>query len=210
MKRTAALIVFLIILASILLIYAINTQPDEKKTSNIIISPTATLPSPNFIADTKLFISPESIELTATESVKLNINIDTGQNQVTGVQLEIAYPQDQITAEAIMPGSFLNNSTVLYKNIDAIAGRITYALALPPSESPVNGNGNVAVLTIKKNPKNLNNGESAMIRILDKSLVTSLGIEGSVLKEYGYTTVNFPVTVFPLQNTTSTPSATNQ
>ena len=190
MKRTILLVIVLLIIASLLLFYAVSINPTKK---------TISLPSPTMTksinptkspAETTLFIMPESKFVKENETFNLNVQINTGINKVTGVQLEIAYDPKILTNVKITKGTFLPNSNVLLNIIDSETGRISYALVIPPSVTALSGKGTVAVITATKNIEASVLSESE-IKILPKSLVTQVGTEGSVLKNTKNALLNF-------------------
>lgn len=180
MKRTVLLVIILLIIASLLLFYAISINPTKKQTSipnPSKIIPTIPTKSP---AETSLIITPELKTVKENEVFNLNIQIDTGTNQITGVQLEIAYDPDILTDVKIDKGTFFPNPNILLNNIDNETGRISYALVIPPATSPLSGTGTVAIISAMKSSKSNILSESA-VSILPKSLVSQIGTEGSVL-----------------------------
>lgn len=190
MKRTILLVIVLLIIASLLLFYAVSINPTKK---------TISLPSPTMTksinptkspAETTLFIIPESKFVKDNETINLDVQIDTGINKITGIQLEIAYDPKILTNVKISKGTFLPNSNILLNIIDSDTGRISYALVIPPSVTALSGKGTVAVITATKNIEASVLSESE-IKILPKSLVTQVGTEGSVLKNTKSALLNF-------------------
>lgn len=205
MKRTAVLIVFLIIVTSILLIYAFNAQFEKKPAPNIIISPTQTSSlTPASHADTSLYFSPEYIELSTSNSASLDLMINSGKNQITGIQLEIGYDPVVFSDITLTPGSFLPQANVLLNKNDTENGRISYALVLPPSVSPIRGTGIVAKLKLVKQIAVENASNPTTISILPKSLVSAIGIEGSVLLETKNANILYISSTIPVSPQTQT------
>lgn len=180
MKRTILLIIFLLISASLLIFYALNSSPSKPQDKSILI-PTESLekiaPNKNY-AEITFF--PESIVLTSTDSATFDIVLDTKNNKVTGVQLEIGYDPAIVSDLQIQKSTFLSSASILINENDNVNGRISYAIVLPPTQPPVTGSGNIAKLSLRKNV-NITSNTQAKISILPKSLITALGVEGSVL-----------------------------
>lgn len=180
MKRTVLLVAFLLVIASLLLFYAVSITPTKKPDSPVIPSKTAATIPTKSPAETLLFITPELKTVKENETFSLNVEIDTGANQVTGVQLEIAYDPNILTNVTISKGTFFSNPNILLNNVDITTGRISYAIVVPPSVSALSGTGTVAVISAMKSSKVSELSEST-VSILPKSLVTQIGTEGSVL-----------------------------
>jgi hypothetical protein len=74
----------------------------------------------------------------------------------------------------------LNNALVLLKNIDYTEGTMFYAAVIPPTGQPVQGTGEVAVITFNFNQGAIN---PTTLQFLPKTKVTAKGIEDSVLQK---------------------------
>lgn len=179
-KRTLFLIFALFIITSVLLIMALynpNPKPPappppiaEKQINQTVLSfgqPLAATPS-------SLLSQP------AVFSYSVPIEISTGDNRVTAVQLELQYDPEVLTDVAVAPGTFFAKPEILLKQIDQKTGRITYAFGVGLTDNPIAGTGTVAILSFSA--KNINAQETT-ITFLPKSLVTAEDNVGSVLKE---------------------------
>ena len=155
--------------------------------------PTPPSASPAAAADTTLLFSPDYLDLTATDSASFAINISTGRNKITGVQLEIAYDPKILSIVSLTPGTFFPTPNILLNTIDSETGRISYALVLQPSQAPLFGSGTVARLQLKQNFSGGNLSSQTTLTLLQKSLVSALGIDGSVLRETKSATINLPI-----------------
>ncbi len=115
---------------------------------------------------------------SSSASYESAISIETGENKITAVQIELQYEPGSFTNVDIQPGTFIPNGLILLKNIDPAEGRITFAIALPLGLKGIQGQGDVAVLTF---------GHSGIgsygIGFLPKTQITAEGISQSVLKE---------------------------
>lgn len=173
-KRTIALIIFLFLLAAMLLYFAYSLSQKKPQTASIELSPTPVLEN----AQSVLALSPNNYQM-ASSSGSLNAVIDTGENNVTAVQMEIAFDPKAITITKIAPGDFFDNPNVLLNDIDTKNGIISYAIALPPTAAAKKGSGVVATIEFTSS---LYPGQRTEINFLPKSLITAENISKSVLK----------------------------
>lgn len=174
MNTRTLLLIFLLIAGVVgLLVLSINRTPQP--------SPTPA-PTPVSFAKTTLFLTLGEVEgPTATDSgKKVDVNINTSENLVTAVQLELSYNPKDLMDVDIEASVFFQNPVVLLKNVDEKNGRVSYALGIAPGQSGVRGKGTVAVLTFNKNETSAST--STTISFLPKTLVSAQGITPSVLK----------------------------
>lgn len=175
-KRTLFLIFALFLITSVLLIMALY-KPNPKPSSTQLI------PTPKEeIAQTILsFGQPVA---TSSSSINLNyslpINIATGTNKVTAVQLELQYDPKVLINVAVTPGVFFKNQVILLNQIDVKTGRITYAFGINPGEQGVDGQGTAATLTFEAKA---GTPQQTVILFLPKTLVTAENTDRSVLKQ---------------------------
>lgn len=179
-KRTLFLIFALFVITFVLLMIAlynpsaIPNLPVQLPTApkQAVEQSTLTLGNPTVDASS----SPSNF----TYSVP--INISTGKNKVTAVQLELQYDPEVLTSVSVTPGAFFKDPVVLLNQIDAKTGRISYAFGinLSPTEEGVMGENIVANITFKT--KSITPQETS-IEFLPKTLITAEGITESVLKE---------------------------
>lgn len=174
-KRTLFLIFALFIITFVLLAITLYAPSNPKPTT------TVTAPKES-IEQTVLSFGEVSIA-TSSSVTNLNyslpINITTGNNKVTAVQLELQYDPQVLTNVVVTPDSFFANPEVLLNQIDAKTGRITYAFGIGLKEQGVVGHGVVATLTFEAK-KGID--EKTAILFLPKTLVTAEGVSQSVLK----------------------------
>lgn len=191
-KRTLFLIFALFIITVVLL--AITLYKPSSQPSPIIIAPKEP------VEQTVLsFGNLSSVISTSSSALKYSLPIDiaTGNNKVTAVQLEMQYDPEILTNVSITPGVFFANPNALLNQIDIKTGRITYAFGIGLTEQGVLGIGTVATLNfsvIAGAP------QQTSILFLPKTLVTAEGISGSVKKQAN----NIQITV---GETISTPSS---
>lgn len=203
-RKTIVLIVVLAVAALGLTLLAIPSQNKPK--------PVAQLPkvTPNPL-QTVLTISSAPVPLIASQSsFKTDVIINTGQNKVTAVQLELAYDPKVLGQVDINPGAFFIDPTVVIKKIDEKEGRISFALKISPNQSGVLGGGVLgqgilAVINFKVEPSQKQTPTS--ILFLPKTEVSSQDLPGSTLKSTinaGFSLRNF---ITPTPTLTPTPIA---
>lgn len=188
-KKTIALVIGLVLLTVVLVGLAIQTAdqaptpPAEQKES-----PTPTT-APE--AKTSLHLSPNPVKLAGTTATMTAV-IDSADNEITAVQMEISYDPKMLSFVSIKPSEELANAIPLLNSVDKKNGRITYAIGLSPEQArkPHTGKTDVATLTFTKvNGANATASATTEVTFLPKTLVSARGISHSVLKEMTGTTV---------------------
>ena len=183
-KKTTILILILATVTGILLFLAVT----ENKKSG---APTTTpVPTKKPVEKTaKVFFNPQNIDLSSAAGSAVStveILVDTGGSQIAGVQVEAQYDPKSLTSLSLIPaahsqGFFGSQANILFNEIIPSTGRISFAIAISPDQSPKNGVGKIATLSFQRN---FNATSSAtIISFLDKTIVTILGENESVLKE---------------------------
>lgn len=175
-NRTIILIILLSVVTGVLVYLAVT--PKQPTTEEPI---TVAAPTPTPVAQTMLAFMPNPLTI-ASPSGSVDVQIDTGTNNVTAVQLEVEYDPKVVTNVTLKPGSFFQNPVELLSNIDTKNGKISYAIGILPSDNPQKGQGTVATLSFRTN---LGVGQATQIKFLPKTLVTASGITSSVLKSSG-------------------------
>ncbi len=195
-KKTIALIIILLLITVGLLYLAL-----APKTQNVSLAPPAptTVPSPTPVAQTVLSFSPNSL-IVASQSGSLDLTIDTGENSVTAVQVELAFDPGALSDIAITDGTFFKQASSLLKNIDAKNGKISYILAIPPEGLPQKGKGSVATISFTTK---LVSGRKTEVTFLPKTLVTANNVAVSVLRSTSNASI-----FYLKQNQNATSSAT--
>ena len=175
-KRTLFLIFALFIITSVLLVVAVY-NPNSKPTT-VQITPTPE----KQVAQTVLLFGELSVATSSSVSnlsYSFPINISTGKNKVTAVQLEMQYDPKVLTNVSVAPGLFFKNPVVLLNQIDVKTGRISYALGINPQDQTVAGQGIPASLNFTAK---MGAPQETAIIFLPKTLVTAEGTNESVLK----------------------------
>lgn len=175
-KRTLILIAFLIVLTGIFVYLAVSQSQPKQMPVVTKMTPTVK-PVPAY---TTLMLSPSTLSLSSN-SGSLAVMIDTGKgsktNAVTAIQMELQYDPKMITNVILTPGTFIPGAAVLVNTTDKLTGRMTYALAIPPSGDGTSGVGTVATIQFQSL---LPKGKSTQFSLLPTTLVTAQGIAESV------------------------------
>jgi hypothetical protein len=215
-KKTTILIAVLAIVTAVLLFLAI-TQGTKQLNNNQTATPT-----PHVVEKTaKVFFNPQNVDLAGGSATpeSVDIMVDTGTGEAAGVQAEMQFDPKALTNVKLVPASdasgfFGAGANVLFNDVNPTTGRISYAIAIAPSQNSHKGVGKIATLTFQRS---LNaTGSATKINFLDKTLVTVLGENESVLNEALPLNITFtnsattPNTVAPVISpvTTTIPVAT--
>lgn len=201
-KKTLLLIVFLFLVTCGLLYLALVSSPYKKPS---ITTPTPTPMSVN--AHTTLSLSPASAsESSQLTQYTLAVVINTGENPVNSVQMELAYDPQALTNVTLAPGDFFQQPSALVDNINTVDGRISYALAEQIDLPGKMGTGSVALLSFNVSPTFTD--KTTTITFLPKSAVAADRILESVLKKAtGYTLTITQPSVSPVQTNPASSSA---
>lgn len=193
-KRTIGLILMLIIVATALLLAAISqNQYKNQKNKTVSLKPSPTI-TQRF---TLLSFSPNPVIVSQKQTASpsaVDIVINTNQQKISGVQLEISYDPKKLTNVSITPSTFFPDPIVLIKEINNKEGVITFALSIQPTGIQRAGKGVVAQMKFNHT---LTTGEKTQITFLPKTLVTALGISSSVLKQITTAVVMFQDSTSP-------------
>ena len=198
-RKTLALILTLLILTIILVVVALYTRNTPQTTSEDQQSQsqqTAATPTPD-VAQTTLMLSPNPdypTSMGTSSATTVNVEIDTGSNEASAVQLEIQYDPAVLANMRVLPGDFLPTPNVLpVGGVNQQTGRITFAVGPSNIRESKKGTGTVAILQFT--PRAVAGVTETEITLLEDSVVTQFGQVESVLKERKSTRV-----VLPLQN----------
>ncbi|MCL4353337.1 cohesin domain-containing protein [Patescibacteria group bacterium] len=195
--KTLLLIVVLGGIVAILIGISLYYKPSTPPALVTPVTPTLTDP-----VQTTLTVSSSPVSIsTASAQYSTDIIINTGQDSVNTVQLELSYDPSAIGNVDIVPGPFFTNPQVLLKTIDQANGRVSFALGVQNGQPGSLGQGILAKFiftSLKKNAK-------VFIQLLPKSQVTADGYSQSVLKS----TVDasfYPNSIPVLNSPTPTPN----
>jgi hypothetical protein len=177
-KKTLALISGLVLVTLILFVIALNNSnttlapsPAPQQLQNQV--------SPAVPAHSVLSLSPNPVTVVPGQRGSVAVNINTSDNAVTAVQLEIGYDPTIITNVQVTPGGLFQNPIPLINRNDVKTGRFTYAYGITPNSPTIQGAGSVATITFTALNKP---GQKSQLALLPTSLVTAQGISNSVLK----------------------------
>lgn len=187
MSRNALLLLGgLFLLTIVLLIVTLQRGTSEQSLKpRLVAKPTKQQIPAN--AKSVLQLLPNPAKLDAENNGSIDVQLDTNENAITAVQLELQYDPKVLRNVAITAGPFLNKPIELLKNIDKTTGRITYMLGISPAREPIQGKGIIASITFSK--LSTVTTQKTDFKLLDSSLVTSSGIDNSVLRSTKGTTV---------------------
>lgn len=179
-KKTLALITGLVLVTIVLFVVALRAGQQQNAPSTPQPSQTAQQPEPTTPAFTVLELSPNPLTVAPGQQGRAEVTINTDQNDVTAVQLELGYDPNIITNVKVTPGALITNPAILIDKNDPTAGRYTYAFGITPNGTPIKGTGVVATVTFTTRANA--NGQETQLGLLPTTLVTARGVANSVLK----------------------------
>lgn len=179
-RKTLALVLVLVGTTALLLLIAIR---GEKKTvpTNTTPSPEAMSPTPNVPVETVLAMTPNPVSLDASGNGKVDVTIDSGVNDVQGIQLEMTYDPNALTNIKVTPGTFLKDPVVLMNTIHPDKGTISYWIGITPTQKAVRGTGTVATISFSKKSTASDMAQTE-IKLTPQSQIGAAGDTISVLK----------------------------
>jgi hypothetical protein len=143
-------------------------------------------PSPTIsVAHSVLSLKPNPVKVVPGGVGQVSVEINTSDNPVTAVQLELSYDPKVLSNVQIVPGPLFQNSVVLINKNDPATGKFTYAFGRTPSQAPVQGTGVVATITFTARAS----ATPSQLTLLPTTLVTARGVATSVLKSSSGTQV---------------------
>jgi hypothetical protein len=191
-RKTLALIVGLVLVTAILFMIAVQTgtrQAGQQPGQTEDQTQAQTSPTPD-VAHTTLSLQPNPVEVGNGRQTSVGVEIDTSDNNVTAVQLELTYDPKMLSNVKVTPGVLFPNATVLIDDNDTKTGKYTYAFGIQPNQKTVSGQGTVAKITFTARGAVGTQSELILDTNQDKpTLVTARAVAGSVLKEARGTTV---------------------
>jgi hypothetical protein len=181
--RTAILIAVLALVTGILVYLAVISQSARRAptTQNLI-------PTEKPVEKTaQVFFNPQNVDLSsgsATPASSVDVMVDSGGQEIAGVQIELQYDPKALTAVRVTPDAtvtsfFGTGATVLFNETKVDTGRISYAIAVSPGQNSKKGVGRLAMFSFQKA---FGAPATTIVTFLDKTLVTVLGANQSALK----------------------------
>lgn len=162
LNKTFFLVIGLIILTVALLIISLSGKVNTPFND-------ATEESSKSDAHTTLSIS-EEVRANTDGKYEVDVNISTGEDQVTGAQIELSYDPDALTDVEIIPGGFLESASILDQKVDEANGKITLTLGSSLESEPVEGDGIIAIISFSKA-----NDSETNIEFLPETVVSAGG-----------------------------------
>lgn len=180
-NKTWLLVLGLVILTALLLV--ISLSPRESKI------PSASRKVNTNFAHTSLSIS-EDVRASTTSGIwEVDVNIDSGDNLVTGVQLELSFDPQVLTKVDVRPGDFIPNPVEILKRIDTPSGRISYILGGQLGKKGIKGKGTVATVSFSTT-----GGQQTQLNFLPQTIVAADGYDQSVLRQTVSAVIETPKT----------------
>lgn len=195
-KTFLLILVLALITAGLVTLALLPKTPTKDETTPVA----EVTPNP---VQTTLTISSTPVPQATPSSYTTDVVINTGQNKITQVQLELSYDPNVLTKVNIESGPFFVNPEILLKNIDQKNGRITFALS-PADGLAALGQGIVAKISFSSFTKNTT---PTKIDFLPKTKVTALDTSESVLKSTVGATFSLGTVPTLIVSPTGTPSA---
>lgn len=170
LNKTWLLVTGLVILTVILLVVSLTSKN---------FSPLRSTPKEVKVdfAHTSLAVS-EDVRLLTSGKYETNITINTNEDEISGVQIELSFDPKSLTNVDITPGTFIKEPATLIKTVDTGTGVIRYVIAIKPGDKTVKGQGVIATVSFNKT-----NAEETFINFLPQSQVSTTGHNQSVLRE---------------------------
>lgn len=95
---------------------------------------------------TTLFITPVSLTKNIGDTFSLEVNIDTGENQIVAAELHLTYDPTKLEVQSVTNGPLFPNilSSGTIEN-----GAVSIAVGAADTKQPITGTGAVAIIKIK-------------------------------------------------------------
>lgn len=203
-RRTLFLIIALAVVSVFLVFLALSGDKNNIGKQLVPQKPGQT--EKKDVKTTTLYFDPAALTITNTSSPSsVDVVFDTGNDEIAGVQLELSFDPKEVTNVRVKtaPDSLFGaGATVLFNEVNLISGRISYAIAISPSQAQVKGRGKIANITFQR--AFTSSLPKTQIQFLDKTMVTKLGEDESVLKQTIPLNITFINTFVPpaIQTTT--------
>lgn len=183
-RKTLALISGLVLVTVVLFVIALRTNTAKPPTQ---VTPPTAPAAPTSVAHSVLTLAPNPVTVAPGKQGSVEVMIDTSDNSVTAIQLELAYDPNVISNIKVTPGPLFQQPVVLINKNDNKAGRYTYAFGIQPNQATIQGVGSVATVTFTAAKSAL--GQQSQLALLPTTLVTARGVAESVLKSESGTMV---------------------
>lgn len=203
-KKTTLLIILLAAVTVVLLFMALASTQDRGLKTNVP-------PKKTVEKTASVFFTPLNVDLSAPAQTAIgtvDIMVDSGGAEITGVQAEMQYDPKALVNVKLLPdvtasGFFGPRAVVLFNEVNPTTGRISFVIAINTGDAPKKGAGRIAGLTFERSTT-ATTATTTQVSFLDKTLVTTLGVEESVLKETVPLTITIDQRTVPAQTTKPT------
>lgn len=170
-----------IIIASLVLLTGLGVLTQRLSNQSAQVSApsrtkSAPTPTPKR-AFTNLTATPSKDVVSVGERFTIAVQITTGENNVTGVQLELSYDPEVLQITEVLQGDFFVKPIIYANKNDSTKGTITFAIG---SFEGKKGTGTVALL---KAVARKTSPSIEVLHIKPTTLVTELNNKESVLNE---------------------------
>lgn len=153
---------------------------------------------------TSFSITPSSQNKTAGESFNFAVVMDTGQNQVSGMDIVINFDPQVFQVDGINKGGQLADFIQIISSIDSSTGKISYSAYTADPTKALNGS-NISILTVAAQVKSGVSGGTYDFTFHSSSAAAGLGEGQNVLTG---TTLGSVVVAGATSEPTATPTST--
>lgn len=151
---------------------------------------------------TSLSLSPSTKEIAVNGSFTVNVQIDTGSNQIISGDFYFTYDPEMLDCTGIALGPFMSGANEIMKNIDSVTGVIRESFYVTKADART-GSGTIATLTFKGKAPGTSFVQADSNKTILGGLPDIANVWTKTLVKGTYTVVS-AVTLTP----TSTPQAT--
>jgi hypothetical protein len=148
-------------------------------------------------ARTEITFTSSYLDIPSDTPAELLVLIDSHENKVSNVQLEMKYNPNILTIISVRPVDFFPNPTILINDVDTKRGRIDFALSLPENQPEIRGKGKLAVISFLKTAQASISGQTS-IEFLPKTTVRGRNDNASLLRGATGVTLRFPARQLPV------------
>lgn len=181
-RKTTILIVILALVTAGLLFMALrSSSPLEMNTT-----PSTGQATRNVEKTAKLFFAPSTVSASSGSASTVDVMLDSGGADITGVQLVLSFDPKAVTSFTITAPQgentyFGTNPVILLNNVDLSSGKAEFSIATSLTTGPKTGNGKVATVNFVLNRNSILS--SSVVAFLNTTTVVKHGESESVLKE---------------------------
>lgn len=160
--------------------------------AGLILSKTEQNINKSAASDTSISIVPASQEVNLNKSFTAQVQMNSGENRVTGIDLEMTFDSDQIHIDGIEPTTELTNfNTILKNEVNNSTGVMRYAAFTLDKNLAISGN--LTLLTIygnipagsRQDTYQINFTESSSVIAVDEGQNVIISKTGGTIKIIG-------------------------